>query len=244
MANKVIANTEDLMQSYLFFLRLNIRTFVALLDVFQEALDGLELGKVTNASVDSKILSQRITPIMARILPVLRLYSLWLRKNSTVLAQGLDSSFATIQEGMWTAYARCLSSIIQVFPSEHLSSLEYLLKEDEDTLGFKPLHCQENSEVWNVNDIIKPRWHEISGKTRDANAEMLSRITGLVVVALKLAMDPVREVQSFPLFVANRFFRFRLLCSTRLLMLSATNLRLALPLRPRTSRRRSQILCR
>lgn len=179
------------MNSYLYFLRLNIRTFTTLLRILLDELRAFTDGNEAVSPTNKKGLTDRINPIMRRVLPALRLYSLWLHKNVAVLSNPIDASFSSLQEQLWTTYAKCLSATTEVFPSEHLSAVDYLLEEDEDTIGFKPLLCKENRDVWYDGDKFRARWHDVAENTRDINMEMLSRVTGFVVVGLKLAMDQV-----------------------------------------------------
>jgi len=129
---------------------------------------------------------------MQRVLPVLRLYSSWLYKNISVLANDIDPTFAPLQAELWSAFARNLSLINAKFAPDRLPSpLENMLDEDEDTIGFKALHCDENQYVWYNERGLRPRWHEMPPQQRSVGTEMLSRLRDLLTVGVALVVDQV-----------------------------------------------------
>jgi len=178
------------MQSYLFFLRLNIRTHLTLLRVF-----ATELGKIRSKEVKPESLGTLVTPSMQRILPVLRLYSSWLSRNADVLSNNIDVNLQPLQAKFWTCYAQVLSMINATFPPQHLPQpLAYMLSEDEDTIGLIALHCDENRAVWFDGTELRTKWHEVPTQHRNGSTEMLARIRDLLAVGVGFA---VNEVCSF-----------------------------------------------
>lgn len=183
------------MQSYLFFLRLNIRTFNVLLHIFQEELAELlnKHDNVTDRNPQSSV--PQTTTKMERILPALRLYTLWLRKNVAVVACSVDSALGILQQKFWISFAQCLSLTAEVFPAETLSEVSRMFEEDVDTIGFKPLQCDQNKDVWVEAKLGQ---HETFESGRDMSREMLARVRDLLVTGLKLAFDEVSPPYAIP----------------------------------------------
>jgi len=145
--------------------------------------------------VKQKSLSNSVAPTMQRILPVLRLYSSWLFKNISVLANDVDPTFAPLQAELWSAFARTLSLINAKFAPDRLPSpLEFMLEEDEDTIGFKALHCDENQHIWYNERGLRPRWHDMPAQQRNVGTEMLSRLRDLLTVGVALVVDQVKRL--------------------------------------------------
>lgn len=168
-------------------MRLNVRTFLAFLLVLED-----ELKLCETKGTNKKSLSGFMNSTMQRILPVLRLYSSWLFKNISVLANDVDPTFAPLQAELWSAFARTLSLINAKFAPERLPSpLEYMLDEDEDTIGFKALHCDENQYIWYNERGLRPRWHDIPTQQRNVGTEMLSRLRDFLTVGVALVVDQV-----------------------------------------------------
>lgn len=175
------------MQSYLFFLRLNIRTHLTLLRIF-----ATELGKVQSEEVKPESLATLVTPSMQRILPVLRLYSSWLSRNVDVLSNNIDINLQPLQAEFWTCYAQVLTMINATFPPQYLpQSIAYMLSEDEDTIGLIALHCDENRAVWFKDAELRTKWHEVPTQHRNASTEMLARIRDLLAVGVGFAVNDV-----------------------------------------------------
>jgi len=175
------------MQSYLFFLRLNIRTHLTLLRVF-----ATELGKVQSKEVKPESLATLVTPSMQRILPVLRLYSSWLSRNVDVLSNNIDVNLQPLQAEFWTCYAQVLTMINATFPPQHLpQSPAYMLSEDEDTIGLIALHCDENRALWFDGGELRTKWHEVPTHHRNASTEMLARVRDLLAVGVGFAVNEV-----------------------------------------------------
>jgi len=187
---KRYTGSEDATQSYLCFLRLNIRTFLTLLLALEDELKTCKIG-----IANQQPLSDCVTPIMQRVLPALRLYSSWLFKNISVLANDVDPTFAPLQAELWSAFARSLSLINAKFAPDRLPApLDYMLDEDEDTIGFKALHCDENQYIWYNESGLRPKWHDMPVQEREIGTEMLSRLRDLLTVGVALVVDRVSGI--------------------------------------------------
>lgn len=181
-----------MLQSYFFLLRLNVRTFVTLLQLLQPDLECYAIDDRPAEADKYTTLADKITGTARRILPALRLYSSWFLTNCAVLAAEVgDTSLQDHVKQLWRAYARTLTLLASVFPAEYLPSVEYLLEEDEDTIEFRPLISDQTNKIWNLGEKPKARFHDAGIERHHPNIEMLARVRELLVDGLHLTVDEV-----------------------------------------------------
>lgn len=144
---------------------------------------------------DETHLAVRLTETARRVLPVLRLYSSWLLLN-THLLEGLttDDILKDAIDEFWRIYAKTVDLIAAVFPIwdlEDLDEVSYLLEEDADTLGFKPINDAKTTKVWyNANTgTVKPRFCDRGVKRLTTDDETMARVKDFLVDGLYLAND-------------------------------------------------------
>ena len=137
--------------------------------------------------------SEKVTAVARRILPSLRNYSSWIIANSALLvAQVGDTSLNVQIKELWKIYANSLTLLAATFPAQDLPSVDYLLDEDEDTIGFNPLDVERVKRRYTKEDgSRKPRWHDPGVARYHPNKEMLARIRDLLTDGLELALDEV-----------------------------------------------------
>lgn len=117
--------------------------------------------------------AQTVSAVGRRMLPGLRLYSTWLRINYQTLTDQLaDTSMSVLIKQLWQTYANTLSFLAATFPVERLPHLEYLLGEDDDTIGFMPFDLVNGEKAFN--------WEDDSTEKAHPNDEMLARIRFLL----------------------------------------------------------------
>ncbi len=101
----------------------------------------------------------------------------------------------TVQvKGLWKIYANALTLLVSTFPVSGLpSSVEYLLEEDEDTLGFKPFMNENIQRRYYSEDTgsQKPRWHDHGVHRHHPNLEMLGRVRDLLTDGMVLHSQEV-----------------------------------------------------
>ncbi|KAI5845103.1 hypothetical protein DFP73DRAFT_548114 [Morchella snyderi] len=168
------------------FLRLNITTFTTLHQVFQPELERAVGDKTDNDA-------QNVSAVGRRMLPGLRLYSTWLRVcHQTLTDQLADTSMSVLIKQLWQTYANTLSLLAATFPVERLQHLEYLLEEDDDTIGFLPFDA--------INGAKKLNWENESTSQAHAhpNEEMLARILFLLEDGGQLCRE-----ENVPITVVN-----------------------------------------
>ena len=181
-------------QAYFFSLRLNLKTFIGLLELLHQELelDGTGRDRASSESTKESI-RRHLTPTVHRILPGLRNYSSWLSSDFTFLVAGVgDADLRSLVKRFWKIYARSLTCMAAVFPAADLPTVDYLLQEDEDTLGFKPFDSEHARGRYYVKGArSKPKWYELGVKKLDMDDEMLARVRDFLADALVLVVEEV-----------------------------------------------------
>lgn len=178
--------SPETLRSFFFLQRLNVRTFFALLQVLSPELERSVSEDIRNngSALNSK--TARITAVMRRVLPALRQYSCWLLSNVEYLleAQVGDNVLNVQIRELWKIYATTLTLLTSTFCDYELPQVEYLLDEDEDTVGFKPFMDNENTKRKYYDganlDVRKPKHHDRGVQRHHPNVEMLGRIRDLL----------------------------------------------------------------
>lgn len=162
-----------------------MRLFSTFLRVFHAGL----LHQNEYALVQSTATGQGLSPVIRRVLPVLRLYSSWLTKSSALA----NSDFVRddLKADFWASLAEALSAITSTFSTDQLPNLDHLLEEDEETVKFLPLCSSEDNNFWYLDGSLRATWHEKTEQERDLNKEMLFRMKDFLVVGLTLAVESV-----------------------------------------------------
>lgn len=154
--------------------------------------------------------ADKVTPIVRCLLPILRQYSSWLLAevpllvNSDPQASGtqvppLQPDMVGIVQDLWRTYVDALATLALTYSVRAGSkSLNYLLGEDEDTIGFKPF----------ASDIVQMRYLiTASGKLKarstdsqivkeEPGEEMLYRARQLVKEGITIAKATVSTASS------------------------------------------------
>ena len=190
--------TEDSMaNARLFFQRINVKTFFTLLQILST-----ELERIADPnSKDDKAGAEKISVVSRRVLPALRHYSSWLLcVNSLLVAQkeGMESRLSIQTREFWKVYANTLTLFASTFDVVHLPDVDYLLEEDEETLGFAPLAKDATSRRYlGANGVQKPRMDEVGVERSHPTIEMLYRIREFVIDGLDLVVSNVCRVSIF-----------------------------------------------
>lgn len=185
----------EIVQSFFFLQRVNVTTFFTLLQVL---LPELERSANEDLQInDSGSNSAKLTAVIRRVLPSLRHYSSWLIANAAILVAHVGDSQLNVQiQELWKIYASALTLLVSTFPVKTLqASIEYLLEEDEDTLGFKPFDNKSTRSRYYTTDTgsQKPRWHDRGVNRHHPNLEMLGRIRDFLTNGMVLLSRGVRS---------------------------------------------------
>jgi len=142
----------------------------------------------------------KVSVVARRILPALRHYSSWLLTNTQSLVEQKeekDSSLSIQIREFWKIYAGTLSLLATSFDVVSLPEVDYLLEEDEESLGFAPLDQDATSRRYvGSGDQPKPRMHDLGVERSHPNMEMLYRIREFVIDGLDLVVRGVCETHA------------------------------------------------
>lgn len=178
------------MRAFFFFLRLNLNTFIALLKTWSLQISD-DAGQSSLQS-DDGVLGKKLNNTAKHTLPVLRIYSAWLLTNSKFLNPNIgDEGMKELIGRFWKVYAECLTLTGKIFPIQALSSVPYLLDEDADSIGFKPVESDVSKQLLTdpVSKQLKPKPMQADRLSPDD--EMLARVKDLLIGGLLLVVDPV-----------------------------------------------------
>lgn len=131
---------------------------------------------------------EAITAVMRRILPALTQYSTWLVTKAEIIVDstngGQDENGPLAIHGreMWAIYASTLTMLVAAFPVDKLPQpVEYLLEEDAQTVGFKPLRDSETCiNYQDENGRLKPFTTDRGVERSHPNIEMMARVRQLL----------------------------------------------------------------
>lgn len=150
----------------------------------EEALSQINADDSAVVEEDEEIpLAQRITAVLRRLLPSLRIMSRWLKSHIEYVGRLAPASpeVARSVSSFWASYKRLMFALAQVFPLAQLPELDQPLEEDRDMRGFSPLRGHRASA--NFDETQPPTNGEVH-----PNEEQLMRLADLLV-DVKLLMQ-------------------------------------------------------
>ncbi|KAJ5104521.1 hypothetical protein NUU61_001868 [Penicillium alfredii] len=181
---------ESVSNARVFFQRINVKTFFTLLQILL-----VELERFAGEDSDIKDAingPDKVTVVARRILPALRNYSSWLLTISDFLVaqrEERDSSLSIQIKEFWKIYAGTLTLLASTFDVVHLPEIDYLLEEDEESLGFAPLDQEATSRRYaGAGNQPKPRMNDPGVERHHPNIEMLYRVREFVIDGLDLVV--------------------------------------------------------
>ncbi|RDL35046.1 uncharacterized protein BP5553_06977 [Venustampulla echinocandica] len=200
--------SEADIRSFYFCLAFNIRMLSMLLQVLKPELeDTAAAGSLPQHEPLPNQSQGNITAVTRRVLPALRQYSVWLVSQVDFIVANLKiGPLSMHSREMWKIYADVLTRLANLFPAESLPSINYLLEEDESTVGFKPLRDPQLPHACNVyaaNDSgsLKPSMTDTGIKRQSPDVEMLARVRDILLCGLVLQGDP-----KYPIVLRDRAF--------------------------------------
>lgn len=172
------------------FQRFNVRTFSLILRLLRVECDN-------QAALHGMEKSGALPPIARRLLPCIRYYQSWLTSRAALLSIHLsDAVMGPLVQELWAVYAATLSSLVSITNFEDIPRLDYLLEDDEEVLGFRPLQDgqPEQRYIDMVSQKPKPKCQAKGVKRHHPNIEMLCRVRDFVEDALELVQSDVRDI--------------------------------------------------
>lgn len=174
-----------------------MKTFFTLLQILLA-----ELERFAVEDQDGTPKPEKVTVVARRVLPALRNYSSWLLTVSSLLVaykEEKDTPMSVQIAEFWKIYANTLTLLASTFEVVNLPDIDYLLEEDEETLGFAPLDQKATSRRYlDANGKHKLRMHDEGVERSHPNIEMLYRIREFVIDGLDLVVGNVWSL-SLPL---------------------------------------------
>ncbi|KAI4276297.1 MAG: hypothetical protein L6R38_005706, partial [Xanthoria sp. 2 TBL-2021] len=177
------ADPEEVQNEHAFksIQRLNIRTFSSLLQ---------SLGSEYRNRAQEGSKMDAVTSTVRRLLPSLRYYSAWLISRAALLSVHLgDSTIDRVVKDFWAIYAETTSLLLSATEINNLPRLEYLLEEDAEIIGFRPLQEVQLQRKPSVSEAFMRRIkYSDVGLTRvSSDVEMRCRIRDFLEDCLELA---------------------------------------------------------
>ncbi|KAJ5586323.1 hypothetical protein N7450_006110 [Penicillium hetheringtonii] len=190
---KARSEEESVSSARLFFQRINVKTFFTLLQILLVELERFAAEDSSNSSKETvRNGHDKITVVARRILPALRHYSSWLLVASDFLVaqkEEKDSALSIQIQEFWKIYAGTLTLLASTFDVAQLPEIDYLLEDDEESLGFVPLDQAATSRRYIGTDgQLKPRMNDPGIERSHPNMEMLYRIREFVIDGLDLVV--------------------------------------------------------
>ena len=176
---------DDSFRQFVLMLKITLSFLCELLQVVKERFSMHAKGGLDAAERISLDGSLRNT------LPLLRLSLLWSMKNTVILRNQIHPEVDELQSTVWASFMDTASCITQAVSIHDLPHLTYMLEEDEDTIGFLPLVCEETRFIW-LDKSAKSRliWHDVEERA-DENTEMLFRFRQCLEMFAEFAKDKV-----------------------------------------------------
>ena len=190
---------------------MNISTFTALLQLVIEELEHQQEHGATNSNTRKAV--DRVTAVMHRVLPGIRHYSSWLLYSiessiSNLSQRQFPMGAKSNLQALWIAYTKALTAFMSSFTVSDLLDIEYLLEEDEDTIGFVPFRACKVQNRFIHDEKPKPYGHLVS--RHHPTREMLARIKELLLDGLEIVNGEVYShiYSHMRLTIADSAFRW------------------------------------
>ena len=180
-------------------IRANIRLFGVIIQLLQSELERQASSNSPSDMGDASPNAGKLTTLIHRLIPWARQYSAWLISQPLILAsETADEQFNSYALELGTRFARVLNSLISLYAIPEIENVDYLLEEDEDTVGFLPLDApvEDRRKARYYHDdlaIRKLNWHDKGTKRLDSTREALGRIRDIVADGAYLAAQEVTK---------------------------------------------------
>ena len=176
--------------TFIAILRLTIRCTYEVVSVAKERLlVHFQSCYSTSGEAAATALIKKVSTIICLV----RLSVLWSIKNIVVLINEFNTEITELQSRLWKLFADCLTLLKTALPSSVEPDLQYMLVEDEDTVAFLPLICDQTKFVWLYpNGMYKSVWHDVADRAGE-DTEVLHRINQCVRIGMDLSRDKVNS---------------------------------------------------
>ena len=154
----------------------------------------LELKEIVNRESVPGVQNTKTSPVIESVLPLFRTYLMWLAAHRQEIFDAADT-FGPLVPGMIQGLAKVFNLLCaDTYTQENLASCPYMLIEDLETQGLRPLRDDKIPHAcrfYTLEDgATKPRL-ETQEQRLDPFQETLARILDVLRCAYFLAEDPV-----------------------------------------------------
>jgi hypothetical protein len=152
---------------------------------------------------------EKVTVVARRVLPALRQYNAWLICRSMIIINAVVTESTNLYiKQMWSVYADVVTKLVHFFPAQELPNLDYLLEEDETTVGFKPFRdTQIPPEIGlhtSKDGRLKHRSTDAGIQRNHPMLEMKSRVRDIICGAVSLI-----KKENIPMVLDHNTFVFK-----------------------------------
>lgn len=178
-------------------MRTNVRLFCKILQFLQSEFERQASSNSSSVTGDASSKPGKLSTLIRRVVPWARHYSAWLISQPLVLAgETGDDRFNSYALELGTRFARVLNAFISLFAIHEIENVDYLLEEDEDTVGFLPLDTsvedRRKSRYYHDDFVTrKPNWHDKGTKRLGSTREALGRIRDIIADGAYVANQEV-----------------------------------------------------
>ncbi|KIV99730.1 hypothetical protein, variant [Verruconis gallopava] len=146
-------------QMYFFCFRHNVKTLKVLLDHLSENLESQARESI--AAQDNKA---ALPPVSNIALQSIHVYILWFVVNWPFMQECIENNTPDLEVAedvrqVWRLLAHALNCIYEQYPLFDIPAIgdcEHLVDEEEATMGFQPIHVDENMDMWYHQGSMKP----------------------------------------------------------------------------------------
>ena len=196
--------TEESYKSYLFYLEINVKTFRSLLSLLLDELQDFVPNRSEEEALTELAVTDRLTLVTKILLPVLRIYSTWLTINWALFAaERAEVVLNSHIHELWSTYTQVLSLLASIFPTNHLPTVNYMLEEDVDTIGFMPLVVEKTMKKWRNDNTYKSKFSDREVERLPSDIEMLGRIRELLVDGAQIVDQKVSSSSLFDILSSH-----------------------------------------
>ena len=172
--------------AFILTLKLALRSCCVLLGTVVKQLE--DFARVW---LSDPLFARHLEGAIAITLPSWRLSMAWISKNKLLLTHVIHSEIDPLQSELWMKVARCLSAAGKILHRRDVPPVDYLLNEDEDTVGFTPLICDSTQHIWSRHDgQIKQTRGDVE-IAFERSTEMIHRLATCLDMGKSLALDAV-----------------------------------------------------
>ncbi|KAL9056640.1 MAG: hypothetical protein Q9162_002811 [Coniocarpon cinnabarinum] len=165
-------------------LRLSLMSCTTLLASFREQLRAQVQQHSTTAQIEERAVAQLSVNAALWYLSLL-----WMVNSKVLLTNDIHEDVDGMRSELWKLATDCISMAFVISSREPILRPDYLLEEEEDTIGFVPLFCDDTKHVWFSDDgHLRPRLNETQS-AQDQTKQMLYRFTAIVQLGKTLALD-------------------------------------------------------